>query len=212
MYRKQIRCFSLDVQVLKNIFEVDQNTHLWRVIGVKTSPGALWSWGRAERRVQRHLRDERFLYGQRLSVQSGPVWSGRDCWRVHGREVDGTGQRRSPRKALQPPVGCRQCFLRLVVTWPLKPFSQVSGGRQVPHSERKLCVFLVLDGQTGQLNEKQKKKKRYTLYLMDYNLSLKFSLLVNLKSEEGLLPKKICPEPQKLLKTLNRNSSQVLFN
>lgn len=72
-------------------------THLWRVVGVKATPGAVWTRAGAGRTLHGHLRDE-------LSQRPG-----RDRWRAArvGRDVEG----QSCRRAGEPPVGCRSLCL-----------------------------------------------------------------------------------------------------
>lgn len=72
-------------------------THLWRVVGVEATPGAVWTRARAGWTLHGHLRDE-------LSQRAG-----RDRWRATrvGRDVEG----KSCRRAGEPPVGCRSLCL-----------------------------------------------------------------------------------------------------
>lgn len=117
-------------------------THLWRIIRIEATPGALWTRGWARGTVHRHLRDEL------------PQRSGGDCWRASRVTGNVIGQRDSPRRAGDSPVGCST--LCLMVYWRLATcclvlFPKLRDRRQVPHGVRKLSVLLVLNGQTGQL-------------------------------------------------------------
>lgn len=130
------------------------NTHLWRVIGVKATPGAVWTWGWAGRTVNRHLRHELPQWqGLKFCIRSHTVYSGRDCRRASGVAGDGIGQRGSPGKAGESPVVCCPSSLCLTVNWCLVLFTRLWDGRQIPHGERKLSVLLVLNGQAGQLGQ-----------------------------------------------------------
>lgn len=113
-------------------------THLWRVVGVEATPGAVWTRAGTGWTLHGHLRDE-------LSQRAG-----RYRWRAArvGRDVEG----QSCRRAGEPPVGCR--FPCLVVHRRLVAQCVALRDRgQVPHGVRKLSVLLVLNGQTGELRQ-----------------------------------------------------------
>lgn len=135
-----------------------KRTHIWRVVGIKASPRAAWTRGRAERRVQRHLSDHLPPQWRRVKIwiHTHAIWSGGDRRRAGWIERRRTGRRRSPRKAGEPPVGPYSCFFclktdRRLVFLCLTLLPRLIHGGQVPHGKRKLSVLLLLDGQTGKL-------------------------------------------------------------
>lgn len=159
-------------------------THLWRVVGVKASPGAAWTRGRAEGTVHRHLRDELppQRHGLKLCVRPRAIWSWRDYRRAGRVAGDGAGQRGSPRKAGESPVGCCSLCLMVdwcLVAWCLMLFARLRDGRQIPHGERKLSVLLVLNRQAGQLGQEAAE----LFYTDDQNSQKYNSLLIKTKKE-----------------------------
>lgn len=137
-----------------------KKTHLWGVVGIKASPWAVWTGDRAERTVHRALRHKLPPHRQWLKhwVRSLAKWSLGGRHRACGVAGYGTGQAGTPRKAGESPVACWPSPLCLTIDRHLVAccvlmFARLWGGRQVSHGVGKLYVLVILNGQSGQLEQ-----------------------------------------------------------